>query len=39
MANAEWEQPLADLVETYNNVSARNALEPFTTRSRRSTWR
>ena len=28
-ANAEWEQPLADLVETYNNVTARNALEGF----------
>jgi len=28
-ANPEWEQPLADLVETYNNVSARNALEAF----------
>jgi arginine decarboxylase len=28
-ANSEWEQPLADLVETYNNVSARNALEAF----------
>ena len=28
-ANPEWEQPLADLVETYNNVTARNALEAF----------
>src|SRR6188508_1579653 len=28
-ANPEWEQPLADLIETYNNVSARNALEAF----------
>ena len=28
-ANSEWEQPLADLVETYNNVTARNALEAF----------
>ena len=25
--NQEWEQPLHDLVETYNNVTARNALE------------
>ena len=28
-ANPEWEQPLADLVETYNNVTARNSLEAF----------
>jgi arginine decarboxylase len=28
-ASQEWEQPLADLVETYNNVSSRNALEAF----------
>ena len=28
-ANPEWEQPLVDLVETYNNVTARNALEAF----------
>jgi arginine decarboxylase len=28
-ANPEWEQPLADLVETYNHVSARTALESF----------
>src|SRR6187401_1736571 len=28
-ANADWEQPLVDLVETYNNVNARNALEAF----------
>ena len=28
-ANQEWEQPLIDLIETYNNVSARNALEAF----------
>jgi arginine decarboxylase len=28
-ANAEWEQPLTDLIETYNNVTARNALEAF----------
>jgi arginine decarboxylase len=28
-ASQEWEQPLIDLVETYNNVSARNALEAF----------
>ena len=25
----EWEQPLLDLIETYNNVTARNALEAF----------
>src|SRR6187401_3057401 len=29
VANPEWEQPLVDLVETYNNVTARNALEAF----------
>src|SRR5687767_2710345 len=28
-ANADWEQPLSDLIETYNNVTARNALEAF----------
>ncbi|HET9195160.1 MAG TPA: biosynthetic arginine decarboxylase [Vicinamibacterales bacterium] len=28
-ANPEWEQPLADLIETYNNVTSRNALEAF----------
>jgi arginine decarboxylase len=28
-ASQDWEQPLIDLVETYNNVSARNALEAF----------
>jgi arginine decarboxylase len=28
-ANSEWEQPLVDLVETYNNITARNALEAF----------
>jgi arginine decarboxylase len=28
-ANPEWEQPLVDLIETYNNVTARNALEAF----------
>jgi arginine decarboxylase len=28
-ANLEWEQPLTDLIETYNNVTARNALEAF----------
>jgi arginine decarboxylase len=28
-ANPDWEQPLIDLVETYNNVTARNALEAF----------
>jgi arginine decarboxylase len=27
--NTEWEQPLIDLIETYNNVTARNALEAF----------
>jgi arginine decarboxylase len=25
----EWERPLADLLETYNNITARNALEAF----------
>jgi arginine decarboxylase len=28
-ANSEWEQPLIDLIETYNNVTARNAAEAF----------
>ena len=28
-ADPGWEQPLVDLVETYNTVSARNALEAF----------
>ena len=28
-ANPEWEQPLTDLIETYNNVTARNVLEAF----------
>ena len=28
-ANPDWEQPIIDLVETYNNVTARNALEAF----------
>ncbi len=28
-ADPDWEQPLVDLVETYNNVTARNALEAF----------
>ena len=28
-ANPDWEQPLLDLVETYNNVTARNVLEAF----------
>ena len=28
-ANPDWEQPLIDLIETYNNVTARNALEAF----------
>jgi len=28
-ANSEWEQPLHDLIETYNNLTARNALEAF----------
>jgi arginine decarboxylase len=27
--NPDWEQPLLDLVETYNNITARNALESF----------
>jgi arginine decarboxylase len=27
--NPEWEQPLLDLVETYNTITARNALEAF----------
>ena len=27
--NPDWEQPLLDLIETYNNVTARNALEAF----------
>jgi arginine decarboxylase len=27
--NQDWEQPLVDLVETYNNVTARSALEAF----------
>ena len=28
-SNTEWEQPLIDLVETYNNITARNALEAY----------
>ena len=28
-AHPDWEQPLVDLVETYNNVTARNALEGY----------
>ena len=28
-ANPDWEQPLLDLVETYNNVNARNVLEAY----------
>jgi arginine decarboxylase len=28
-ADPEWEQPLIDLVETHNNITARNALEAF----------
>ncbi|HEY6359773.1 MAG TPA: biosynthetic arginine decarboxylase [Vicinamibacterales bacterium] len=28
-AHQDWEQPIVDLVETYNNVNARNALEAF----------
>jgi len=28
-ARPEWEQPLRDLVDTYNTVTARNALEAF----------
>jgi arginine decarboxylase len=27
--NLEWEQPVADLIETYHNVTERNALEAF----------
>jgi arginine decarboxylase len=27
--NQEWEQPLVDLVETYNTITARNALEAY----------
>jgi arginine decarboxylase len=27
--NSEWEQPLIDLIETYNNVTARNAAEAY----------
>jgi arginine decarboxylase len=27
--NPDWEQPLLDLIETYNHVNARNALEAF----------
>ena len=27
--NQDWEQPILDLVETYNNVTTRNALEAF----------
>jgi arginine decarboxylase len=27
--NPDWEQPLTDLIETYNNITARNALEAF----------
>src|SRR5687768_133399 len=27
--NPDWEQPIVDLVETYNNVTARNALETY----------
>jgi arginine decarboxylase len=29
VGNPDWEQPLLDLVETYNNVTERNALEAF----------
>ena len=29
VANADWEQPILDLVETYSNVNARNALEAY----------
>ena len=29
VTNPDWEQPVADLIETYNNVTARNALEAF----------
>jgi arginine decarboxylase len=28
-AHPDWEQPLVDLVETYNNITARNALEGY----------
>ena len=28
-ANPDWEQPLVDLIESYHNVTARNALEAF----------
>ena len=28
-ADPDWEQPLIDLVETHNNITARNALEAF----------
>jgi arginine decarboxylase len=28
-ANQEWEQPILDLIETYNNVTKRNALEAY----------
>jgi arginine decarboxylase len=27
--NPDWEQPLADLIETYHNLTARNALEAY----------
>jgi arginine decarboxylase len=27
--NPDWEQPVADLIETYNNVTSRNALEAY----------
>jgi arginine decarboxylase len=27
--NPDWEQPLTDLIETYNNVTARNATEAY----------
>jgi arginine decarboxylase len=27
--NQDWEQPILDLVETYNNVTSRNSLEAF----------
>ena len=29
VANPDWEQPIADLIDTYSNVTARNALEAF----------
>src|SRR5512132_864615 len=29
VANPDWEQPITDLIDTYNNVNARNALEAF----------